>query len=553
MRARLDDMDARGLELRFGDTARVVLGQMENLRGDLISESAITEIERAGVTRAEVATLDLRFGTTLISSDAAILFDELRGRFRNGPTEPVRCELQAARVDCVRIQLTFGLSSGKLVISGRAVLTDARLTIDDTCGVVFAENLALTEVVLELAGTKLDVETLEGIHVTIEWSPTGVRVRATSAAFGAASAATAISARTASEAELSSAPLPVVSQPPVSESAATDPGPAGLAAIDPALAAAELAASEPAAAALAASKLAAIEPAAAEPAAAEPAATEPAATEPIAAQPSAAQTGSLLPLAVQKLIPLLDGLSGQLDVDLGLDLTVPVLGHRRATHKFRIPIENGALDYRKLESDLSTLEDLLLDFSMRDDVLVLELGIPLLPTRGMGKPLLRWHVEGEDVALAHQHWIRLAMLPQFHTIGDDTGDGGDSDGSGKSPVTLNELSLLNLHGNLRLEHAAPPAALPLRRIGELVVRADVHHGVETPSRDGIAAAQIAGMELGPMNIAVGSMAFGFRAVTVVAADVDAELAGFQLRAVRAKFRGLQIADLDVGPRALEHS
>ena len=269
------------------------------------------------------------------------------------------------------------------------------------------------------------------------------------------------------------------------------------------------------------------------------AATIPAPTAaPIAASAAAPapSAGVPLPPAVQRLLPLLDGLAGQLDVDLGLDLTVPVIGRRRATHKFRIPIDGGALDYLALEGDLSKLEDALLDFALRDGGLVLEMGIPLMPTRGKGKPILRWDLEGDDLALARRNRIRLAMLPRLQVVAAD---------GGKARVALRELSLRNLDGKLRLAHDRPPAALPLRRVGELAVRADVHHAVEARPRDGTATARIAGVELGPLRAPLGAMTLGFGAATLATADVGAELAGLQPRTVRAALRGLALADLDL--------
>lgn len=472
MQARLDHLNARGLELRMSDTIRVVLGEMVTLRGDLVQDGARTVVERAAATRAEVATLHLQFGGTVIASEAGIVFDELRGTFHHDPAGDLRCDLLADRADGVRLQLAFGLPTGQLVISGRAVLTGARLQINDETGAVFADKLALTDVVLELAGTKVDIESLDGTHVAIEWSSAGVRVRASSATLGAASAA-----------------------------------------------AAELA-----------TRAATATP-----------------TDPAAEQQPAETSTSLLPPALQALLPLLDGLAGQLDVDLGLDLTVPVLGRRRATHKFRIPIEAGALDYRKLENDLSTLEDQLLDFSMRDETLVLEMGIPFIPTRGKGKPILRWDVQGGDLDLARENRIRLAMLPQFEMASEDNGNGS----SGKSRVSLRELSLQNLSASLRLDHAAPPSSLPLRRIGELALRGDAHHAVETQPRDGNANARIADVELGPMNIAIGAMTLGFQAATLASADVDTALAGMRPRSIGAQLRGLQFTNLDLAPRDRE--
>ena len=113
---------------------------------------------------------------------------------------------------------------------------------------------------------------------------------------------------------------------------------------------------------------------------------------------------------------LLDTLSGHLNVDLGVDLKVPVIQHRRAVHHFRVPIEQGRINFRELERNLAMLEELLLDFSVRDDELVLELGIPFLPTRGHGKRLVRWALSSEEQPWAEEHFVRLSTLAQPQVI-----------------------------------------------------------------------------------------------------------------------------------------
>ncbi len=132
-------------------------------------------------------------------------------------------------------------------------------------------------------------------------------------------------------------------------------------------------------------------------------------------------TRSASPPEWTEVMTLLDGLAGVINVELSLDLTVPVIGRRRATHRFRIPIADGAVDYMGLEKDLSTLESALLDFAIRDGALVLEMGIPFLPTRGLGKPILQWDLAPADLDLARRDRIRLAVLPRFRTVGGESG------------------------------------------------------------------------------------------------------------------------------------
>src|SRR5688572_23497209 len=114
----------------------------------------------------------------------------------------------------------------------------------------------------------------------------------------------------------------------------------------------------------------------------------------------------------------LDRLGGSIDVDLQVDLTLPIVGRRRATHEFRIRVIDGALDFMELENDLAMLENALLDFAVREGRLVLERGIPLLPTRGHGKPIVTWDLEPDDLALAEHNLVRLAVLPDARLAAD---------------------------------------------------------------------------------------------------------------------------------------
>lgn len=181
---------------------------------------------------------------------------------------------------------------------------------------------------------------------------------------------------------------------------------------------------------------------------------------------------------------VLDGLRGEFNVDLEVDLTVPVIGRRRATHRFRIPIDAGALDYMQFEQDLSTLENALLDFAVRDDgTLVLERGLPLLPTRGRGKPILIWRLDPGDLELARRNRVRLAVLPEFEVAASDEAPESKSTGS---PISLRSATLGNLEMRLALRMGSRPLTSVLRRLSfdEIALRGEVHHHPEQQSRPG---------------------------------------------------------------------
>jgi hypothetical protein len=256
---------------------------------------------------------------------------------------------------------------------------------------------------------------------------------------------------------------------------------------------------------------------------------------------------------------LLDGLSGDIGVDLAVDLTVPVIGRRRATHRFRIPLEAGSLDYMALEGDLSTLEESLLDFAVRDDgTLVLERGIPLLPTRGRGKPILVWNLDHDDLALARKRRVRLAVLPHFRLASDAKGDRSEAapdesppekDTGGSGPgIALRSLGLANLVA--RLAHAeVPDLSGPVRRLAfdALHVEGTLHHAASGAPRDGWVrgsldglAGHVAGLALG------GATTLDLERLQLGRlSDLDVQFAGLRPVSLQA-----EVAELNLGGFAL---
>lgn len=181
---------------------------------------------------------------------------------------------------------------------------------------------------------------------------------------------------------------------------------------------------------------------------------------------------------------MLDQLDGKLDVDLTADLSVPVLGSRRATHHFRIPIEHGAIDYKQLEGDLSTLEDAIIDFTVRGDKLMLERAVPLLP--GLNKPIVVWPLTDVELALAKRKQVRLRTLPSARLASEAKKKSKDSTKSGdgsKPSVAVRELDFANVELEVALrprradEEQSEPleAAFTRASIGSLRVDGRLRH------------------------------------------------------------------------------
>lgn len=250
-----------------------------------------------------------------------------------------------------------------------------------------------------------------------------------------------------------------------------------------------------------------------------------------AAKPAA--SGS--PPILDRFLGVLDRLTGHINVDLGLDLTVPVIGRRRATHHFRMPIDAGTIDYRQLEDNLSTLEDSLLDFSVRDEGLVLEVGIPFLPTRGKGKPIVTWALNDADVALAHQQRVRLSILAKPNT-NDDAGDGDEK----SSAVSVRKAHAAGLDVKLAVAHAEDS---PIRSIASLALDGDVTYATDEATA-GVLRGQAEKVELGALGA-------GRFAVSGLRLDglTDVEVAFVGATPVRAKLvaTNLHLDDLHVAP------
>ncbi len=455
MRLRLDQLDARGLDLQLGrDDRRVLIGSATDLQGQLVTSPGAFKLELASLARGEIANLQLQLGKTHVSSEEGIVLDDVHGRAHR-EHERLSLELRAGTASSPQLVLRIG----ELAIEGRVELAGVRLRIDGKDGVAFAERVVLADVALALGAVRLRIDRIAGLHVAVGWGHDGVRVDAEAI-------------------ELASGTV-------------------------------ELAFPE------------------------RPAAAP---TE---------RTPRRLPFTLDDVLSLLDGVAGDVNVDLALDLTVPVIGRRTATHQFRIPIENGALDYRKLESDLSALEDSLLDFSVRDGGLVLERGIPLIPTRGRGKPIVRWDLEGDDLALAEARRIRLAVLPRFTLVSD-----GESDPNKPPAVALRQLEARDLDARLQLQLAEPPAALPLRRIDELSVAGNLFHAPSTPPREGHVQARIATLELGSFTIPLGRLQLAIAQLVLDGADtIEVSFAGLSPRRARIALRGLAVTNFRLAPAA----
>ena len=247
---------------------------------------------------------------------------------------------------------------------------------------------------------------------------------------------------------------------------------------------------------------------------------------------------------------LLDLLAGQVDVDATVDATVPVIGRRRATHHFRVPVEDGTINYKELERDLATLEDAVIDFEVRDGRLVLERDVPVLP--GLNKPLVIWELSDVELALAKKRIVRLHTLLGYAFP--NAGGGKSRDKSTEKPsVVLRKLDCDNIDITLGIDEpaldqspAAPTlaGAIPRISVGELHVSGALRYqrGQDPPPSElSITAAAI---NLALRNVDLGGARLDIGSVRIDAIE-SARLGftGMRPNALLATIRGLRLTDV----------
>jgi len=128
-------------------------------------------------------------------------------------------------------------------------------------------------------------------------------------------------------------------------------------------------------------------------------------TEAVAPERAQNEEGAAEKPFVMPDLGFLDALHGLVNADLTVDIKLPFISRRVATHKLRLDVRQGTIDFKKLEDGLSLLEDALLDFHVRKNALVIEV-------KGVKKTLVAWPLDAEGLALAEKDRVKLRTLAQ---------------------------------------------------------------------------------------------------------------------------------------------
>lgn len=480
MKLSLERLDTRGLRLEQPGVS-VTVTSSENLRGTLELDAGRTSLPDLRADAVALAALRLVLGALVLATEGPAVLRTLAVAL--GVAED-RAAADVTAVELLADHLTVDV--GDVTVRGRASLGGVRLVLDGERGSLSAERVELDAFHLRIGDVDVRADAVRGDRVTLGWGAhfelRAARLEAPAIAVSLPDVRLMTSGVSASDVALAG-PAVSIGQARVGE-----------ASLDLHLHANANAESAE-----------------------------------IAESEARAHDEPFLDRAV------LDALAGQLDVDAAVDLTVPILGRRRATHRLRVPIDAGTVDFLALEHNLSKLEDALLDFSVRDGALVLERVNPLRPTRGHGKPVVAWPLSPADLELAKKNRVRLAVLPTARVVGSD-----EPKESGPPTVALRHLGLLAIHANLTLAPRTPTRGI-LRptSLSSLSLSGDVQYDPGEPAPPGAIhgrlegfAASVVGLPLGTSTLGVGALSVGAMTdLEVTFADVTPTHVRLRLRDV----------------------
>ena len=501
MKISLEQLDARGLRVNLPGPGQevIALRAAKGLAGTLEQLGDRLVLDGVSAERVELETLRLLLGSLVLGMPSGATSTALRGALEQ-TTQLLQLQMTSAVLEAPALSVVVE----DVVVEGHVRLMAPRLLVRGDDGSLSAERLEVAGFVLRIGDLELVAETLVGLAVEIAWGEAGFRLVAGSFETSSLRLTTPDALLVGGGASVSALSL---------HEGKISIGRAALERGDLAL---SLAASAPAAA------------------------TAPAASPATAPAPSPAPVGE--PVFDWR---VLDALSGQLDVDVVVDLTVPIIGRRQATHRLRVAIADGAIDYRALEKNLSRLEDALLDFSVRDGALVLERVNPLFPARGHGKPVVIWDVDAAGLELARRDRVRLAVLPNARLATDP--EEQDREPS-KSSITLRQLDLRDIHARLTLAPSDLPALGQLRprHLGSLVLGGSVSYDPDGPVRAGSMLGELSDLSMSLDGLVLGTTRLAATSFVAAAlSPIEITFAGVSPTKVHVGLSAIVLEGIDI--------
>lgn len=152
----------------------------------------------------------------------------------------------------------------------------------------------------------------------------------------------------------------------------------------------------------------------------------------------------------QRKLRFLDGLSGSASATVKVRLDLPVLGVRTLDQELRIPIQDGALDFRALEESLHWLGGAILDITHKTDQLKISWKVPIV---GPSRDLVTWPLDSDAMAVAAFGRVPVRSLTDLRLASSGSPAQTDAEAKDKRKI-LNSLAFdsIEIAGSLKTSH-----------------------------------------------------------------------------------------------------
>jgi hypothetical protein len=151
-------------------------------------------------------------------------------------------------------------------------------------------------------------------------------------------------------------------------------------------------------------------------------------------------------------LPFLDQLTAKIEADVVVDIKLPVITRRVATHRMRLAVDNGTFDFKQLEHGLSRLEDSILDFEVVPEGLELEVDAVVVK-----RQILLWPMNAEGIALARRNRVRMRTFAMPTMLARAPSPKETTEGESRVALHRVEVQALRVEGSVQGTSTLPVA------------------------------------------------------------------------------------------------
>ncbi len=206
-------------------------------------------------------------------------------------------------------------------------------------------------------------------------------------------------------------------------------------------------------------------------------------------------------------LPFLDHLAGRIEADTEVDVKVPWIERRVASHRMRLTFDDGMIDFNALERGLSKLEDAILDFEVDERGLYFEVDAVVWK-----RTLLRWPLDARELLHAHQGRVKLRTFARPTVeVAQSPKPGGSKANDGRFALRRVSIDRVKVDLAIRGASALPIASGTLRlgredapALGALRVSGSLTHRPSQKPEDQTLAFEVDALDAGLDAIAAGS-------------------------------------------------